>query len=380
MQLVRLGPSARSVPPSARTGSCTPSTRSPATSTARSSRPTASAGSARALAAGALPVLDGADERRVGAPVARPTAVVCIGMNYAEHAAESGSAPPDVPIVFWKHSNTVVGPHDDVLVPPGATTVDWEVELGVVIGRRARYLSSPEEALDHVAGYVLSHDVSERDYQMKVSGGQWSKGKSCETFNPLGPWLVPADEVDVQNLGLRSWVNGEPRQDSTTADMIFDVASLVHHLSQYMVLEPGDLINTGTPQGVAPLRALPLPARGRRRHARDRRPGPRRAARARRRPLTTAGTLSPRTAGPGAPGPRVRHEQRPRRGLVRVGVVQPWREVVTNSRSRSSPPNVHALTCDTGSGTTASSVPSGSSAGPRRRPTAPPRRRPPRRP
>ncbi|WP_175007670.1 fumarylacetoacetate hydrolase family protein [Cellulosimicrobium sp. TH-20] len=204
-----------------------------------------------ALAAGALPVLDGADERRVGAPVARPTAVVCIGMNYAEHAAESGSAPPDVPIVFWKHSNTVVGPHDDVLVPPGATTVDWEVELGVVIGRRARYLSSPEEALDHVAGYVLSHDVSERDYQMKVSGGQWSKGKSCETFNPLGPWLVPADEVDVQNLGLRSWVNGEPRQDSTTADMIFDVASLVHHLSQYMVLEPGDLINTGTPQGVA---------------------------------------------------------------------------------------------------------------------------------
>jgi 2,4-didehydro-3-deoxy-L-rhamnonate hydrolase len=204
-----------------------------------------------ALDAGVLPVLEGAAGLRVGVPVARPGAVVGIGMNYAAHAAESGSEPPTVPIIFWKHSNTVVGPYDDVLVPPGATTVDWEVELGVVIGRRARYLSSPEEALDHVAGYVLSHDVSERDFQMKVSGGQWSKGKSCETFNPLGPWLVPADEVDAQNLGLRSWVNGEPRQDSTTADMIFDVAYLVHHLSQYMVLEPGDLINTGTPQGVA---------------------------------------------------------------------------------------------------------------------------------
>jgi len=204
-----------------------------------------------ALAAGELPVLDGADALRVGAPVARPTAVVCVGMNYAEHAAESGSAPPEVPILFWKHSNTVVGPYDDVLVPPGASTVDWEVELGVVVGRRARYLASPADALDHVAGYVLSHDVSERDYQMKVSGGQWSKGKSCETFNPLGPWLVPADEVDPGNLRLRSWVNGEPRQDSTTADMIFDVAYLVHHLSQYMVLEPGDVINTGTPQGVA---------------------------------------------------------------------------------------------------------------------------------
>ena len=215
-----------------------------------------------ALAAGALPVLDGADELRVGAPVARPTAVVCIGMNYAEHAAESGSAPPDVPIVFWKHSNTVVGPHDDVLVPPGATTVDWEVELGVVVGRRARYLASPADALDHVAGYVLSHDVSERDYQMKVSGGQWSKGKSCETFNPLGPWLVPADEVDPGNLRLRSWVNGEPRQDSTTADMIFGVAALLRDLSRYMVLEPGDIVNTGTPQGVALSGRFPYLAEG----------------------------------------------------------------------------------------------------------------------
>lgn len=204
-----------------------------------------------ALAAGTLPVIPDADTLRVGAPVARPTALVCVGQNYAAHAAESGAAPPQAPIVFWKHSNTVVGPYDDVLVPPGATTVDWEVELGVVIGRRARYLSTPEEAAAHVAGYVLSHDVSERDYQLEHSGGQWSKGKSCETFNPLGPWLVPADEIDAGDLRLRSWVNGEPRQDSTTADMIFDVPFLVQHLSRYMVLEPGDVINTGTPQGVA---------------------------------------------------------------------------------------------------------------------------------
>jgi 2-keto-4-pentenoate hydratase/2-oxohepta-3-ene-1,7-dioic acid hydratase in catechol pathway len=203
-----------------------------------------------ALAAGDLPAEDVAGER-VGAPIARPSAVVCIGMNYAAHAAESGAAPPEQPVVFFKHPNTVVGPNDDVLVPSGAEKVDWEVELGVVIGRRARYLSSPDEALDHVAGYVLSNDVSERALQLEASGGQWSKGKCCETFNPLGPWLVPADELDPQALGLRSWVNGEPRQDSSTADMLFGVASLVHDLSRYMVLEPGDLVNTGTPQGVA---------------------------------------------------------------------------------------------------------------------------------
>jgi 2-keto-4-pentenoate hydratase/2-oxohepta-3-ene-1,7-dioic acid hydratase in catechol pathway len=155
-------------------------------------------------------------------------------------------------VIFFKHPNTVVGPDDDVFVPRGAEKVDWEVELGVVIGKRARYLSSPEEALDHVAGYVLSNDVSERALQLEMSGGQWSKGKCCETFNPLGPWLVPADEVaDPQALGLRSWVNGEARQDSTTADMLFGVATLIHDISQYMVLEPGDLLNTGTPQGVA---------------------------------------------------------------------------------------------------------------------------------
>jgi len=204
-----------------------------------------------ALDAGDLPVFEGADLLRVGAPIARPQAVLCIGQNYAAHAAESGDAPPTVPILFHKHPNTVVGAFDDVLIPPGAEKVDWEVELGVVIGTRARYLSSPEEALTHVAGYVVSHDVSERAFQVEQSGGQWSKGKNAETFNPLGPALVPADEVDPQALRLWSTVNGETRQDSNTADMIFTVAQIVHHLSQYLVLEPGDLINTGTPQGVA---------------------------------------------------------------------------------------------------------------------------------
>jgi 2-keto-4-pentenoate hydratase/2-oxohepta-3-ene-1,7-dioic acid hydratase in catechol pathway len=203
-----------------------------------------------ALTSGDLPTEDIAGER-IGAPIARPSAVVCVGMNYAAHAAESGAAPPERPVIFFKHPNTVVGPDDDVLVPPGAEKVDWEVELGVVIGRRARYLSSPEEALDHVAGYVVSNDVSERALQLELSGGQWSKGKCCETFNPLGPWLVPADEIDPQALRLRSWVNGEARQDSSTADMVFSVATLIHDISQYMVLDPGDLLNTGTPQGVA---------------------------------------------------------------------------------------------------------------------------------
>jgi 2,4-didehydro-3-deoxy-L-rhamnonate hydrolase len=206
-----------------------------------------------ALAAGELQTVDIAGER-VGAPIARPPAVVCIGMNYAAHAAESGATPPAQPVVFFKHPNTVVGPFDDVLVPRGSVKVDWEVELGVVIGRRARYLDSAQEALDCVAGYVLSNDVSERDFQLdpNVSGGQWAKGKCAETFNPLGPWLVPADEVtDPQDLGLRSFVNHEPRQDSSTGDMLFGVAALVEHLSRFMVLEPGDLVNTGTPQGVA---------------------------------------------------------------------------------------------------------------------------------
>lgn len=191
------------------------------------------------------------DGLRVGAPIARPTAVICIGQNYAAHAAESGSAPPEHPVVFLKHPNTVVGPDDVVLLPPGAEKVDWEVELAVVIGGTARYLPSPEAAREVIAGYTVSNDVSERDFQLEVSGGQWSKGKCSETFNPLGPVLVPADEIDPQKLRLRSFVNAEPRQDSTTADMIFPVLQIVHELSQYMVLEPGDVINTGTPEGVA---------------------------------------------------------------------------------------------------------------------------------
>jgi 2-keto-4-pentenoate hydratase/2-oxohepta-3-ene-1,7-dioic acid hydratase in catechol pathway len=204
-----------------------------------------------AVAAGTLPVLD-ATGLRVGPPVARPGVVLCIGMNYAAHAAETGAAPPERPVLFYKAPNTVVGPDDTVLNPRGAAKLDWEVELAVVIGTRARYLDSVERSLDHVAGYAISNDVSERYFQIEISGGQWSKGKSCETFNPLGPWLVTADEVaDPQALGLRTWVNGDARQDSTTRDMVFTVAELIYQLSQVTVLEPGDIINTGTPQGVA---------------------------------------------------------------------------------------------------------------------------------
>jgi 2-keto-4-pentenoate hydratase/2-oxohepta-3-ene-1,7-dioic acid hydratase in catechol pathway len=207
------------------------------------------------LAAGGVTDVTGLPEleitgQRIGSPIARPGVVLCIGQNYAAHAAESGAAPPQTPILFYKAPNTVVGPYDDVLIPLRSAKTDWEVELGVVIGRTARYLDSPADAAAHIAGYVLSNDVSERDFQLAESGGQWSKGKSCETFNPLGPWLVTPDELSFP-VALRSWVNDEPRQDSTSADMIFDVAYLVWHLSQYTVLEPGDLINTGTPQGVA---------------------------------------------------------------------------------------------------------------------------------
>ncbi|WP_410786623.1 fumarylacetoacetate hydrolase family protein [Kribbella sp. C-35] len=203
-----------------------------------------------ALEAGELPVAD-TEGLRVGAPVARPGAVVCIGQNYAAHAAESGAEPPKQPIVFFKHPNTVVGAYDDVLVPRGSAKTDWEVELAVVIGKEARYVETDEDALACIAGYAVSNDVSERAFQIEVSGGQWSKGKCCETFNPLGPALVPADEVDPTNLNLRSWVNGEARQDSNTQDMIFSVAALIRDLSQYMVLSPGDILNTGTPEGVA---------------------------------------------------------------------------------------------------------------------------------
>ncbi len=214
-----------------------------------------------ALAAGTLRVLP-SDGVRIGSPIARPSAVICIGMNYAAHAAESGSLPPEVPIMFLKTPNTVVGPNDEVAIPRTSVRTDWEVELGVVIGKRALYLDSPEQSIQHIAGFVTANDVSERDFQLVVSGGQWSKGKSAPGFNPTGPWLVTPDEVDYRNLRLRSWVNGEPRQDSSTKDLIFNVDFLIWHLSQYLALEPGDLVLTGTPEGVALSGRFPYLAAG----------------------------------------------------------------------------------------------------------------------
>ncbi|GAA4053228.1 fumarylacetoacetate hydrolase family protein [Arthrobacter methylotrophus] len=203
-----------------------------------------------ALDAGTLPPIQ-AEGLRVGAPVARPGAVVGIGLNYAAHAAESGATPPEVPVVFLKPSNTVTGPFDAAPIPPSSKKYDWEVELGIVIGREASYLSSTDEATACIAGYVLANDLSERELQLPGAAGQWTKGKTLPQSTPLGPWLVPAGEIDAAALRLRTWVNGEARQDSTTADLIFDPATLVHHLSQHMVLEPGDVIITGTPEGVA---------------------------------------------------------------------------------------------------------------------------------
>ncbi len=203
-----------------------------------------------ALESGELPAIS-AEGLRIGAPIARPGSVVCIGMNYAAHAAESGSAPPEIPVVFLKPSNTVAGPFDAAPIPPSSEKYDWEVELAVVIGKEASYLSAPEEAADCIAGYLVANDLSERDYQLPGAAGQWTKGKSLPSSTPLGPWLVPADELDGGALQLRSWVNGEPRQDSNTSDLIFGVTTLVHHVSQYMQLEPGDVILTGTPEGVA---------------------------------------------------------------------------------------------------------------------------------
>jgi 2-keto-4-pentenoate hydratase/2-oxohepta-3-ene-1,7-dioic acid hydratase in catechol pathway len=203
-----------------------------------------------ALDSGGLPVLD-AVGHRIGAPVTRPGKVVCIGLNYVDHAAETGAEPPGEPVVFMKASSTVVGPDDGVLIPRNSLKTDYEIELAIVIGRTARYLDGPEEADSRIAGYAIADDVSERAFQLE-RGGQWDKGKSCETFNPLGPWLVTPDEVgDPQDLAMRLWVNGEIRQDGHTKNMIFGVRHVVWYLSQFMVLEPGDVINTGTPAGVA---------------------------------------------------------------------------------------------------------------------------------
>ncbi|MFE2939034.1 fumarylacetoacetate hydrolase family protein [Streptomyces sp. NPDC059255] len=212
----------------------------------------------QAAAGGELPVLDGAGTR-VGPPLGRIGKIVCIGLNYHDHAAETGAEIPAEPIIFFKAPDTVIGPDDTVLVPRGSLKTDWEVELAVVIGRTARYLDSAEDGLAHVGGYAVAHDVSERAFQIE-RGGTWDKGKNCETFNPLGPWLVTADEVgDPQALGLRLWVNGELKQDGTTAEQIFGVGEVVRYVSQFMTLYPGDVINTGTPAGVAMGRPEPKP-------------------------------------------------------------------------------------------------------------------------
>jgi 2,4-diketo-3-deoxy-L-fuconate hydrolase len=187
---------------------------------------------------------------RVGAPFARPHQILCIGLNYRDHAAETGAEVPTEPILFTKSPNTLIGPNDDVRIPRGSTKPDWEVELGIVIGRRASYLESVDDAREAIAGFCVVNDVSERAFQIE-RGGQWSKGKSAETFNPAGPWLVTPDEIsDVLDLDMRLDVSGVRRQTGSTSTMVFDPYFIVHYLSQFMVLEPGDLINTGTPPGV----------------------------------------------------------------------------------------------------------------------------------
>jgi 2-keto-4-pentenoate hydratase/2-oxohepta-3-ene-1,7-dioic acid hydratase in catechol pathway len=187
---------------------------------------------------------------RLGSCIARPGNFIAIGLNYADHAAEAGMPVPKEPVVFNKAPNCICGPDDETMIPKGSTKLDYEVELGVVIGSYARYLAK-NAAMDAVAGYCVANDVSERDFQIE-RGGQWTKGKGCETFGPLGPWLVTKDEIkNPQNLGMWLTVNGEERQKGSTKTMIFGVAHIVWYLSQYMVLEPGDVIITGTPPGVA---------------------------------------------------------------------------------------------------------------------------------
>jgi 2,4-diketo-3-deoxy-L-fuconate hydrolase len=188
--------------------------------------------------------------QRIGAPFTRPHQIICIGLNYRDHAAETNAEVPPEPIIFTKSPNTLIGPNDSVRIPRNSQKTDWEVELGVVVSKRASYLESPEEALDYIAGYTVVNDVSEREFQIERQG-QWSKGKSCETFNPAGPWLVTPDEVgDPQQLWMRLDLNGDRKQDSSTSQMVFGPAFLVYYLSQFLVLEAGDLINTGTPPGV----------------------------------------------------------------------------------------------------------------------------------
>ena len=202
-----------------------------------------------AVSDGKLPKVD-ISNKRIGAPLSDPQKIVCIGLNYREHAREGNMEIPKEPIIFMKAPNTIIGPNDEIIIPRLSAKTDWEVELCVVIGKQAKYLNSPQEALEYVAGYAVSNDVSEREFQLE-RGGQWDKGKSCETFNPLGPWIATTDEVnDPQNLELWLKINGNEEQSSNTSDMIFDVAHLIWYTSQFMVLDPGDMINTGTPQGV----------------------------------------------------------------------------------------------------------------------------------
>lgn len=211
-----------------------------------------------AAGSGELPVLD-AEGLRIGSAVGRIGKVVGIGLNYHGHAAEVGAEAPPEPILFLKAPDTVVGPDDTVLIPRESVKTDWEAELGVVIGATARYLASAEEGLAHVGGYVLVNDVTERAFQTE-RGGTWDKGKNCETFTPLGPWLVTADEVpDPQVLDVKLWVNGELKQDGNTSDQIFPVGEVVRYVSQFMTLYPGDVIVTGTPAGVAAGQPEPKP-------------------------------------------------------------------------------------------------------------------------
>ena len=187
---------------------------------------------------------------RLGPCVARPTQFVAIGLNYIDHAKETGAPIPEHPVVFFKSPSCICGPNDNTIQPRGSTSLDWEVELGVVVGRTARYVDE-KDGLKHVAGYCVINDVSEREFQMKRSGTQWSKGKGCDTFGPLGPWLLTADEVkDPQNLDMWLNVNGERRQTGNTRTMIFGIAKLIADVSSYLTLQPGDVITTGTPPGV----------------------------------------------------------------------------------------------------------------------------------
>jgi 2,4-didehydro-3-deoxy-L-rhamnonate hydrolase len=190
------------------------------------------------------------DDVRLGPPIQRPSKIVCVGLNYRDHAKESGMAEPAEPVPFFKSTTAIVGPNDDVIIPKGSTKTDWEVELAVVIGRRASYVSEAD-APKHVAGYVLHNDYSERVFQLE-RGGQWVKGKSCDTFAPLGPYLATPDEIrDVHDLSLWLTVNGERKQNGSTRDLVFGVPVLVSYISQFMTLLPGDVISTGTPAGVA---------------------------------------------------------------------------------------------------------------------------------